>query len=170
MNPDGRFTSYTPDPNFHGPDGFTYKANDGSLDSFPAIVSITVRPVNDAPAAADGTLTTAEDTAKAGTVAATDVDGDRLTYRVVAGPAHGTLTAFDPANGDFTYLPGPNYNGLDGFTFKANDGTVDSNTAAVAIAVTPVNDAPVAAGGGGTTAEDTPLAGTVTRRTSTATR
>ena len=69
-----------------------------------------------------------------------------------------------------------NYNGTDSFTYKANDGTADSNVATVTITVTPVNDAPVAANDSYTTDEDTPL--TVTRaracwpttRTWTATR
>ena len=46
------------------------------------------------------------------------------------------------ADGTFTYTPAPNYHGPDSFTFKANDGTVDSNTATVAITVSAVNDAP----------------------------
>ena len=42
---DGRFT-YTPDPNYHGPDGFTYQLSDGMATSV-ASVSLTVTPVND---------------------------------------------------------------------------------------------------------------------------
>ncbi|MFQ5590125.1 MAG: Ig-like domain-containing protein, partial [Phycisphaerae bacterium] len=42
-----------------------------------------------------------------------------------------------------TYNPNANFNGADSFTFKANDGTVDSNTATVSITVSPVNDPPV---------------------------
>ena len=48
LNPDGFFT-YTPDLNFNGTDSFTYRANDGELESDPATVAITVDPVNDAP-------------------------------------------------------------------------------------------------------------------------
>src|SRR5207247_6908731 len=87
----------------HLPDSFTYKANDGQLDSpTNATVSITVTPVNDAPGTsggvvADDSYTTPEDTTL--TVAApgvlandTDVDGDPLTAILVTGPAHGTLS------------------------------------------------------------------------------
>ena len=49
---DGGFR-YTPDADFHGQDSFTYVANDGALDSGVAKVTITVRPVNDAPGADD---------------------------------------------------------------------------------------------------------------------
>src|SRR5262249_58009895 len=53
----------------------------------------------------------------------------------VAGPAHGTLTVFNLATGAFTYTPAANYSGPDSFTFKANDGAADSNTATVSITV-----------------------------------
>ena len=49
LNADGTFT-YTPVANYSGPDTFTYHANDGSLNSADVTVSITVNPVNDAPA------------------------------------------------------------------------------------------------------------------------
>ncbi|MBT4291083.1 tandem-95 repeat protein, partial [bacterium] len=41
--------TYTPDADYFGPDLFTYISNDGSLDSDPATVTITVTAVNDAP-------------------------------------------------------------------------------------------------------------------------
>jgi len=65
----------------------------------------------------------------------TDVDGNPLTAAVVAQPAHGTVTV--NANGGFTYTPALNYNGGDSFTYKANDGTADSNVATVAITTWP---------------------------------
>ena len=40
---------YVPDENYFGADSFTYRAGDGELVSNPAVVSITVLPVNDAP-------------------------------------------------------------------------------------------------------------------------
>src|SRR3989441_2367894 len=136
----------------YGPDSFTYKANDGQADSpTNATVSITVTPVNDPPGTsggivADDSYTTPEDTALAVTGAGvlandTAVDGDPLTAILVNGPAHGTLSLNN--DGSFTYTPALNYNGPDSFTYKANDGQVDSPTnATVSITVTPVNDAP----------------------------
>jgi hypothetical protein len=41
--------SYTPDPNYNGPDSFTYHASDGTLSSNTVTVSIMVNSVNDAP-------------------------------------------------------------------------------------------------------------------------
>ncbi|PYQ71262.1 MAG: hypothetical protein DMG01_26015, partial [Acidobacteria bacterium] len=131
--------TYTPAANYNGPDSFTFKANDGTADSAAATVSITVTAVNDAPVANAQSATTNEDTAKPITLAATDVDGDALTYSIVTGPAHGSLSGTMP---DVSYTPAANYNGPDSFTFKANDGTVDSNVATVSLTVTAVNDAP----------------------------
>jgi len=99
-------------------------------------------------------VTTAEDTARAITLTGSDVDGDVLTYAVVAGPAHGALSGSAP---NLTYTPATNYNGPDSFTFKANDGKVDSAAATVSITITPVNDAPVAVNDGYSTNRDTPL-------------
>jgi hypothetical protein len=44
----GAGVTYTPAANYNGPDSFTFKANDGSLDSAPAMVTITVTPPLDA--------------------------------------------------------------------------------------------------------------------------
>ena len=126
--------TYTPAANYNGPDSFTFKANDGALDSNIATVSITVTPVNDAPVANAQSVTTQQEIAKAITLTATDVDGDKLTYSIVANPAHGTLTGTAP---NVTYTPALGYVGADSFTFKANDATLASNIATVAINVTP---------------------------------
>src|SRR5439155_249907 len=114
------------------------------------------------PVAQDGTLTTAEDTPATGTLVATDVDSTVLTYSVVsAGNAHGTVTITNVTTGAYSYSPAANYNGAASFTFKANDGSVDSNTATISITVTAVNDAPAAQNATLTTAEDTPATGTL---------
>jgi hypothetical protein len=63
---------------------------------------------------------------------------------VVTQPTNGSLSGTAP---NLTYTPNANYNGPDSFTFKANDGTEDSNTATVSITVTAVNDAPVITAG-----------------------
>src|SRR5207302_1368217 len=137
---------------YFGPDSFTFKANDGTVDSAAATVSLTVVHVNHAPVADAQAVTTAEDTAKAIVLTATDADGDALTFSLVAGPLHGALSGVAP---NITYTPAANYNGSDSFTFKANDGTVDSSAATVSLTITAVNDAPVADAQAVTTAEET---------------
>jgi VCBS repeat-containing protein len=146
LNANGSF-AYTPNTDFNGSDSFTYKANDGTADSNVATVTITVNAVNDAPVAVDDSYSTDEDTVL--NVAApgvlgndSDVDGDTLTAVKVADPTHGTVAL--NANGSFAYTANTDFNGSDSFTYKANDGTADSNVATVTITVNAVNDAPVA--------------------------
>jgi hypothetical protein len=133
---------YTPVTGFSGVDSFTFKANDGALDSNVATVSITIAGVNDAPVAAPQSVAVVEDTAKAVVLTATDSDSTALTFAVVTNPANGTLSGAAP---NLVYRPNANFFGADSFTFRANDGVLDSNVAAVTLSVSAVNDAPVAA-------------------------
>ena len=146
---------YTPASNYNGSDDFTFKANDGTDDSSPATVSITVTAVNDAPTADSQSVTVPENTATPLVLTASDVDGNPLSFSVVAGPAHGQLSGTAP---DFTYTPPQDFNGHDSFTFKANDGTVDSNIATVSITVGTGNGSPTADAQSVTTDEDSPKA------------
>jgi hypothetical protein len=126
--------TYTPSANFNGADSFTFVANDGQVDSNTATVSITVNAVNDAPVANNQSVTTVAGTAVAVTLTASDVDNGSLTYNVVNGPAHGSLSGTAPI---LTYTPNAGFTGGDSFTFKANDGALDSNAATVSITVNP---------------------------------
>src|SRR5207248_2681054 len=150
-----------PEADYNGPASFIFKANDGALDSNVATVSITVTPVNDPPVAANGSLSTAEDTGAAGMLVATDIDSAALTYSVVdSSNAHGIVTITNTGTGAYSYSPEADYNGPASFTLKASDGALDSNLATVSITVTPVNDAPVAANGSLSTAATTGASGT----------
>src|ERR1044072_7589387 len=122
--------TYTPTTGYEGPDSFTFKANDGTLDSNVATVSITVQ--NGQPVANDQTVTLNKNTQQSITLTATDPNNDPLTYSIVTPPAHGTLSGTAP---NLTYNPALDYVGPDSFTFKANDGTLDSNVATVSITV-----------------------------------
>ena len=137
----GTTVTYTPTANFNGTDTFTFKANDGELDSNISTVSVTINPVNDAPTTSAVSASTNEDTAKAITLVGADVDGDNLTYSIVSDVSNGTTSL---SGSTISYTPSANFNGTDTFTYKANDGTVDSNTSTVTITVAAVNDAPVA--------------------------
>ena len=149
MGPD---LTYTPAPDYHGPDSFTFAVSDGKATSAPATVSLTVSAVNDAPMATAQAVLTPEDTGTLLTLAGTDVDGDALSFTVVSGPRHGTLSGTAPA---LTYMPAPDYHGPDSFTFTVSDGQVTSAPATVSLTVSAVNDAPVATAQSVLTPEDT---------------
>src|SRR5205085_11173209 len=92
----------------------------------------------------------------------TDADGNPLTAvattnlnNQVVGPNNGTLTL--NADGSFTYVPRPYFNGTDTFTYRAFDGALFSNVATVTITVNAVNVAPQANPDTYSTAVNTPL-------------
>ena len=134
----GANLTYTPNAGYSGPDSFTYKTNDGKADSAPATVSITVTPVavNRPPTADDKSVSTPQDTPVAVTLTGTDPDSDPLTFAVVTGPTHGTLSG---TGANLTYTPNAGYTGPDSFTYKTNDGKADSAPATVSITVTPAS-------------------------------
>ena len=148
MESSGAF-GYAPPPNFHGTDTFTYLAFDGTALSNGATVTITVNSVNDPPTAADDSFSMTQNTTVAALTAdglvtdASDVDGDALTFSLVAGPSHAAASGFTlNADGSFSYQPVASYAGGDSFTWKANDGAADSNVGTMTITVN-------ASGGGG---------------------
>ncbi|MBW2609897.1 MAG: tandem-95 repeat protein, partial [Deltaproteobacteria bacterium] len=146
--------TYTPEADYNGADSFTFKASDGTADSSIATVSLVINPVNDAPVSNDQSVTTDEDISVSLTLTGSDSDNDPLTFLVDSGPSHGTLTGTPP---DLVYTPEADYNSTDSFTFKANDGTVDSNIATVTLTINPVNDDPIAVDDTLSTVMDTPV-------------
>ena len=117
LNPDGSF-SYAPASGFSGDDAFSYKANDGGLDSNTVTVSLTVSAVNDAPSvSAPATAQVAEDQTFTFTGPASitiyDPDAGGGTLKVTLGVTSGTLTL----------------GGTMGLSFTTGDGT--SNTAMI---------------------------------------
>ncbi len=133
LNPNGSFT-YVHDGSETTTDGFTYRASDGTLLSNIATASITITPVNDAPVANnDGPYTLAEGgtfTLPAPGVLAndTDAEGSSLTAVLVTGPANASSFTLNP-NGSFTYVHNGSETTTDSFTYRANDGSANSNIA-----------------------------------------
>ena len=138
---------YTPAANNHGVDSFTYKVSDAHGESNIATVTVTINAVNDIPAADTAQIATSEDLPKTGKLAGHDIDGDQLTYAIVSNGTLGQVVLTDAATGAFSYSPAADKAGADSFTFRVNDGAVNSNIATVSISIGAVNDAPSARDG-----------------------
>ena len=143
--------TYTPNPSFTGTDKFTYKVNDGKVDSNSVgTISITVNQLpssskaivtNHPPTAGDQSVTTNKNTPVDITLGASDPDlNDTLTAQIVSQPSHGKLNEINQATGVVTYTPNPSFTGTDKFTYKVNDSKVDSNGVGT-ISIT-INDTP----------------------------
>jgi VCBS repeat-containing protein len=130
--------SYTPATDFAGNDSFSYSVSDGSL-SASAQVSLRVSAVNDAPVSSGASITTEEDTRTGGRLpAASDAEGDPVTYARMTGPEHGSVTV--GGDGQYLYEPAADYAGTDGFTFRVIDSAGASNSYRVTIDVRSVID------------------------------
>lgn len=104
------------------------------------IAGIASAGQNLAPAALDDSYSVLEDavlSVPAPGVLGNDTDPELgpLTATRLTDPSYGTLSF--SANGSFTYTPDAGWSGVDTFTYKANDGALDSAPATVTITVVP---------------------------------
>ncbi|HEX8170479.1 MAG TPA: Ig-like domain-containing protein [Thermoanaerobaculia bacterium] len=166
--------TFTPDTDFSGDASFTYTVQDngttnGASDpkTTTATVLVTVNAANDTPVAQNDSYSGTEDAplhvaAPQGVLANdSDVDGDPLRAFISSQPAHGNVTL--EQDGSFTYVPDPNFNGTDSFTYVADDNQVSSSPARVTITIGAVDDAPSATvSGDATVCSGTPATITAT--------
>ena len=107
-----------------------------------------ITPINTAPVAVADSITVAKGgtatslTGGATSILTNDTDNEKntLTAVLVSNVTHGTLTL--NRDGTFSYVHDGSETTADNFSYKANDGTVDSNIVTVTITIDPVNDAP----------------------------
>jgi VCBS repeat-containing protein len=143
----GTGLTYQPNPNYCGPDPFTYTVTGGDT----ATVSMTVTCVNDQPVAVNDSATFNEDAVPAAIPVLandTDIENDPRTISSATDPAHGTVTLSGGTAGartTLTYQPDAEYcnnppgTNLDTFQYTINGGSV----ATVSVTVNCVDDAPV---------------------------
>src|SRR5262249_5661008 len=119
-----------------------------SYQATTATVYLTVHGTNTAPSAGNDSYSAVHDqvlsvSSRPDGVLTGDADaeGDTLAAVLVSGPSHGNVTLYD--DGTFYFTPAVGYIGSDSFTYKANDGVADSNTATVSLTVTNQTPAPV---------------------------
>ncbi|HCD5149812.1 tandem-95 repeat protein [Vibrio parahaemolyticus] len=142
----------SPTADWNGSETLTFTATDPSGESISQTVNFTVAPVADIVA---DKATVVEDTPTIIKVLGNDTfegDGKVVSLDTNNGPANGTVSV-NP-DGSVTYTPNDNYVGKDTFTYVVTSGGVSESTA-VEVNVTPVNDAPVAKDDIATTQEDT---------------
>ncbi|MFA6216025.1 MAG: putative Ig domain-containing protein, partial [Candidatus Omnitrophota bacterium] len=139
--------------------GVRFTASDGILSDYEDIV-ITVTNINRVPVlAAIGNKSVAENAALTFTVSASDADSDTLTYSASGLPTGATLNS---STGAFTWTPSYSQSGSYSVTFSVSDGNSGSDSEAITVTVTNVNQAPVlAAIGNKTVAENAALSFTV---------
>jgi Big-like domain-containing protein len=94
---------------------------------------------NQAPTANSQSAVVVQNTPTPITLSGSDPEANPLTYIITSSPTHGTLSGTAP---NVTYTPALNYVGPDSFTFKVNDGALDSADATVSIQVLAPPDPP----------------------------
>ncbi|WP_369688912.1 S-layer homology domain-containing protein [Bacillus sp. FJAT-26390] len=136
--------TFLPALNWFGQTSFEWSGSAQAIQAErSAQMIIAVAAVNDAPTVANATHSTTGSAKIEGQLAAVDVDGDAIAFAVVGQPSKGKLT-LDAATGKFSFEPEAGYYENVTFTYKANDGKADSNTATVTI----VNNQPASSGSG----------------------
>ncbi len=134
VNPNNSVT-YTPNANFNGTDSFSYRVRDLDGQSSTAVVTVTVRPVNDAPTAQPDTAATDPGQSVRVPVLANDVDidGDPVTVAGVTQGGSGTVVI--NADGTVTYTANAGFIGTDTFTYTASDGRGGTSVGTVTVIV-----------------------------------
>jgi len=112
-------------------DTFQYKANDGIEDGNTATVSITI--TNTAPVSSNISIAVNKGGSKVFSFSSTDAENDTLTHSIVANPSVGSLSGVNDAGGTYTHNNSSTL--TDSFTYRANDGISNGNTATANVAV-----------------------------------
>ncbi|GIP23435.1 S-layer homology domain-containing protein [Paenibacillus sp. J22TS3] len=142
--------TFVPDADWYGSTTFNWKASGGgAYDPTIRNIIIEVTAVNDAPVAKNLQFKATGGTEYSGTLSASDIDGDSLTYEIVKPPAKGKLTLTDASKGTFKLTFTADDYGSYTFTYRVTDGKDYSNEASVTIEVSPVPSSGGGSSGGG---------------------
>ena len=131
INISGTTATYTPNQDWFGTDTFNFEATDVTSKSIlnNATGTITVNPINDAPTVDDiNNVEVSNGQSVDITLSGSDVENDNLTFEIVDSPNNGTVSISDNI---VTF--NATMDGSDTFTYKATDGTDDSNIGTITL-------------------------------------
>ena len=93
---------------------------------------------NSAPTARGASIVLQHDKASSIKLDGRDAEDNALSFLVVRGPAHGTIS--EGTDRTRTYTPAPNYHGPDSLAYKVSDGALESDIVTVQIEVMPTEE------------------------------
>ncbi|MEN9361965.1 MAG: hypothetical protein RL095_3500, partial [Verrucomicrobiota bacterium] len=136
----GSAFTYTPNADANGSDSFVIEVSDGELTTTQTI-SVSIAAVNDAPLlTSDTSLAVTEDTPATLALAATDIDGDYLSFSIKTNGSKGSASI---SGSTLTYTPAADANGSDSVVIEVLDGNGGIATHTLSVSIAAVNDAPV---------------------------
>jgi VCBS repeat-containing protein len=161
LAPDGSYVSYAPDPDYYGPDSFSYTIVDGNGGTAVGRVVVTVANVNDPPLARPDTTEIDEDSGSNPIeVLINDTyEPDPPETLIIVGFTRGKYGTVTIVGGGarLTYRPDTDYYGTDAFAYTIGDGNGGYHTASVNVTVRGVNDPPRTENDSAVTQEDMPV-------------
>ena len=137
-DPTDDIVTYTPNPDYNGPDSFGYTLCNNFGDCSTADVTITVNPIVDA---IDDLVAVQENMPQVIDVLANDNDLPTLGTLTTTAPTNGSVTINDngtpndPSDDTITYTPNLDYTGADSFDYTLCDNSGNCSTATVSIMV-----------------------------------
>ena len=142
-DPTDDIVTYTPNPDYNGPDTFDYTVCNSSGDCSTATVTITVLPILDL---VDDSVSTSEDSPVSIDIIANDNDIPTTGTLTTTNPSNGTVTINDngtpndPSDDFVEYTPDPGFDGTDTFDYTICDDIGNCDTATVTVVVTAATD------------------------------
>lgn len=140
-DPTDDIVTYTPNPDYNGPDSFDYTVCNTTGDCSTATVTVDVLPIVDA---LPDSIATIEDTAVDIDILANDNDIPTIGTLTNTNPTDGTAVINDngtpgnPSDDSITYTPDPGFIGSDSFTYTLCDSLSNCSTTTVTILVNPI--------------------------------
>ncbi len=140
-NPMDDIVTYTPNPDYNGPDSFDYTVCNSSGDCSTATVTVDVLPIVDAN---PDSIATIENVGVFIDILANDNDIPTIGTMTNTNPSDGTVifddngTPNDPSDDSVNYTPNTGFIGTDSFTYTICDDIGNCSSAIVTVIVNPM--------------------------------